>query len=307
MRLAPTAVLVLALALPLATQPLVAGPAHGAAPTCDGLKATIVGNAQANRIRGTDRRDVVVAGDGNDVIRGLGGNDVICGGLGADRIIGGPGNDRLFGDEDALTTDAYGRVRKRGDLLVGEGGDDLLNPGYDNRPTTPGAPVVPDTVSYASAPAPVVVSLSSTPTPVNADGADALVTGGDLRLVGSEHADTISGSFHQEWLHGRGGDDRLYGQGGDDVLIGDAGSVAGNDLLHGGPGTTRSPAATASTRSSAPPAATPSRPPRSPVSPSAVGAGPTRSPSRCRSSRASSPRGTTAPTGSASWPTPTRP
>lgn len=237
MRLVPTAVLVLGLAVPLSA-PVVTGAAsaQAAVPRCDGLKATIVGTAKGNVIRGTRRRDVIWAGDGNDVIRGLGGNDVICGGFGADRIVGGPGNDRLLGEEDAYTTDVYGRVVKRGDTLVGQGGDDYLSPGYDPRPTTPGAPVTPDTVSYASAPGPVVVSLTQNPAPVGADGSDALVTGGDLRLVGTDHADTVSGSFHHEWLYGRGGDDRLYGQGGDDVLVADAGTTAGNDLLSGGSG-----------------------------------------------------------------------
>ena len=234
MRLVPTAVLVLGLALPWHAVP--ASSAQAAPPQCEGLRATIVGNDRGTTIRGTDRRDVIVAGDGNDVIRGLGGNDVICGGFGADRIIGGPGDDRLRGEEDALLTDAFGRVLKRGDMLVGEAGDDWIDPGYDNRPTTPGAPVVPDGVSYAGAPGPVVVSLSNRPAPVAAHGSDVLVTGGDLRLVGSDHADVISGSFREEWIYARGGDDRVYGQGGDDVLVADTGALPGNDLLSGGSG-----------------------------------------------------------------------
>ena len=236
MRLVPTALLTLAVAVPLTAAPLTSASAQGAPPRCEGLKATIVGNAKANTITGTDRRDVIVAGDGNDRIRGLGGNDVICAGFGADRIIGGPGDDRLHGEEDGLSTDSFGRVLKRGDVLVGEGGDDYINPGYDNRATTAGAPVLPDAVSYATAPGPVVVSLSTVPTTVTADGADVLVSGGDLRLVGSDHADTISGSFRQEWIYARGGDDRVFGQGGDDVLVGDVGALPGNDVLHGGSG-----------------------------------------------------------------------
>ena len=232
MRLVPAALgLVLGLSLTA-----VVVPAEAAAPRCDGIKATIVGNARANTITGTPRRDVIVAGDGDDRVRGLGGNDVICGDLGSDRLVGGAGNDRIFGEEDAYGPDAFGRIAKRGDLLVGEGGDDHIDPGYDIRPTTPGATVTPDGVSYATAPAPVVVSLTVVPAPVNADGADVLVTGGPLRLVGSEHADTISGTFRQEWVYARGGDDRVYGQGGDYVLVGDAGTTPGNDLLSGGSG-----------------------------------------------------------------------
>ena len=81
-----------------------------------------------------------------------------------------------------------------------------------------------------------MVALSPVPTSVTADGADVLVTRGDLRLVGSDHADTISGTFRTEWIFARGGDDRVYGQGGDDVLAGDGGPVAGNDMLNGGSG-----------------------------------------------------------------------
>ena len=232
MRLVPPALgLVLALALPLT-----AVPAEAAAARCEGLRATIVGNAQANTITGTAGRDVISAGDGNDRVRGLGGNDVICGGFGSDRLVGGAGNDRLFGEEDAYGPDAFGRIAKRGDILVGEAGNDHIDPGYDIRPTTPGAVVALDGVSYATAPGPVVVSLTSNPASVGADGSDVLVTGGPLRLVGSEHADTMSGTFRQEWFYARGGDDRVYGQGGDDVLVGDAGAAAGNDLLSGGSG-----------------------------------------------------------------------
>ena len=231
-RLVPALLASVALAVPVSLVPA----ADAAVPRCFGLKATIVGNAKANKIVGTNKRDVIVAGDGNDVIRGRGGNDVICGGFGADTIMGGPGNDRLDGEEDAYRPDRFGRVFKKGDTLVGGAGDDYLDPGYDPRPTTPGAPVRPDTVSYASAPAGVTVALAQNPAPVAADGNDLLVTGGDLRFVGSAHADLISGSFHREWLLGRGGDDRLFGQGGADVLVGDSGDAPGNDMLNGGSG-----------------------------------------------------------------------
>ena len=54
--LVPAVVAAAGLAAPLA----VASTAH-AAPSCAGLKATIVGNDKANAITGTPRRDVVVA------------------------------------------------------------------------------------------------------------------------------------------------------------------------------------------------------------------------------------------------------
>src|SRR5687768_10635550 len=103
--LVPALVAAAGLTAPLAVVPA----AHAAAPSCGGLKATIVGNNKANAITGTAQRDVIVARGGNDTVRGLGGNDVICGGDGADTILGGDGNDRLYGEADLFKTDRFGR------------------------------------------------------------------------------------------------------------------------------------------------------------------------------------------------------
>ena len=93
--------------------PLEVAPSAHAAPTCGGLKATIVGNDKANTIVGTPRRDVVVARGGNDRIRGLGGNDVICGGDGADTIVGGDGDDRLYGEADGIQQLVHAPAHRR--------------------------------------------------------------------------------------------------------------------------------------------------------------------------------------------------
>ena len=63
---------------------------------CAGRVATIVGRPGADRLRGTRKADVIVAGPGNDVVNGGPGNDV---------AYGGPGNDTIFsrdGDRDTL-------------------------------------------------------------------------------------------------------------------------------------------------------------------------------------------------------------
>jgi uncharacterized delta-60 repeat protein len=84
------------------------GPARGAAAVarCAGRRATIVGTAGRDVLRGTRRADVIVALGGNDVVRAAQGNDIVCGGpgndtltggSGRDRLLGGPGNDRLTG------------------------------------------------------------------------------------------------------------------------------------------------------------------------------------------------------------------
>lgn len=100
-------------------------PKPGPTVKCGGLKATIVGDAKANRIKGTRKRDVIAGLGGNDTIRGLGGNDLICGGNGNDKLIGGPGRDKLIGGK--------GRDRLVGgpgkDRLVGGRGRDVCRPG----------------------------------------------------------------------------------------------------------------------------------------------------------------------------------
>ena len=106
-------------------------PGHGApralsaVPRCAGRKATIVGTAARDRLRGTPRADVIVALGGNDVIRGGRGNDLICAGAGNDRVRGDSHGDRLFGQS--------GKDRLNGgagsDRLQGGAGKDLLNGG----------------------------------------------------------------------------------------------------------------------------------------------------------------------------------
>jgi Ca2+-binding RTX toxin-like protein len=234
MRLVPTLVLAVGLAAPLALAPS----AQAAAPTCGGVKATIVGNDKANAITGTDRRDVIVARGGNDTVRGLGGNDLICAGDGADTVVGGPGNDRIWGESDAVKIDRFGRVVKKGDTISGGEGDDTIDLGYDPRPATDGTVVVLDAVSYANAAAPVVVDFRAGATvPVAAEGNDT-VTGfdGGIRLVGSAFNDTVKGTNSADAIYARGGDDTIFGRGGDDTVVADTAGAVGNDRLYGDAG-----------------------------------------------------------------------
>ena len=104
---------------------------NAAAPSCDGLAATVVGTSGDDVLNGTAGRDVVVALDGEDVVRGLGGADVLCGGGGADTMHGGDGNDLVLGGgaDDVLTGgDGADRVAGQGgaDRLRGDDGHDHL-------------------------------------------------------------------------------------------------------------------------------------------------------------------------------------
>ncbi len=232
--LVPALVAAAGLAAPLAVVPT----AQAAAVTCGGLKATIVGNNKANVLTGTARRDVVVARGGNDTIRGLGGNDVICAGDGADSVAGGDGDDRIFGETDSLRIDRFGRVLKKGDTITGGAGDDAIDLGYDPRAASDGTRVVLDGVSYALAPAPVVVDFRAAGTvPVAADGNDT-VTGfnGGVRVVGTALGDTIKGTNSADAIFVRGGDDTVFGRGGDDTIAADASGATGNDRLYGDAG-----------------------------------------------------------------------
>ncbi|MBA3349714.1 MAG: hypothetical protein H0T12_04070, partial [Actinobacteria bacterium] len=69
--------------------------AFAARPLCYGRRATIVGNAGDNVLRGTRRADVIVGAAGDDRILGLGGRDRICGGSGDDELAGGDRRDRI--------------------------------------------------------------------------------------------------------------------------------------------------------------------------------------------------------------------
>ena len=103
---------------------------------CGGLVPTIVGTDGDDRLRGTNRRDVIVGGAGDDVIIGRDGGDVICGGGGDDRIDGGNGADVLFG--------GFGDDRLAGgngpDILIGGPGTDVLDQGRGRGVARPGGP-----------------------------------------------------------------------------------------------------------------------------------------------------------------------
>ena len=66
-------------------------------PRCAGRRATIVGSARGETLRGTPRADVIVARGGNNRVRAGGGRDVVCGGAGRDALFGGAGRDVLAG------------------------------------------------------------------------------------------------------------------------------------------------------------------------------------------------------------------
>ncbi len=89
-------------------------------PSCNGVRATIIGTAGNDVLVGTQGVDVIWGGPGADRISGRGGHDIICGGTGADVILAGAGNDTVL-------------AGKGGDRVEGQDGADAINggPGRD--------------------------------------------------------------------------------------------------------------------------------------------------------------------------------
>lgn len=142
-------------------------------------------------------------------------DDILHGGAGRDQLAGGIGNDTLYGGA-------------QDDVLSGCAGADWLEGGLGF-----------DRASYAGSSLGVVVSLSQ------GRGFDGEAEGDQLvgieGLIGSAHADSLSGDDAANLLSGGAGQDRLLGEGGQDTLSGDAGDDflfggTGDDLLIGGAG-----------------------------------------------------------------------
>ena len=108
-------------------------------PSCHGIPATIVGTNGDDFLKGTKKRDVILARGGDDEIVALAGNDRICAGKGADVVRARAGDDLVYGAGGKDVIRGQGgndevRGQRRGDTLRGGNGDDLLvgGPGRDS-------------------------------------------------------------------------------------------------------------------------------------------------------------------------------
>ena len=230
---------------------LLADPA-AAAPSCHGIKATIVSNGPV--IVGTKGHDVIVAGPGKNKIYGEGGNDLVCAGAGEDTIYGGRGNDTMHGEggEDTVygergsdhlygdgDTDAlFGETGNdtldggggEGDRLSAGPGDDSLDGGagdFDTMVGGPGndkvdgGPGAHDIASYAGTGGGVTIDLQAQ----SVGGAEGEHLNGIEDAVGGSGDDTlIGGGGTPNRLDGGPGDDRLVSSGPGDEAFGGPGS-----------------------------------------------------------------------------------
>jgi len=199
-----------------------------------------------DKLIGTASNDTIDGLAGNDTITGLGGNDSLHGGIGADSIDAGVGNDQLFGDAG-------------NDTLLGSAGNDYLDGGADNDRLDGGAGadtliggigidtlIGGDHNDFYIVDSSLDAILEKTGTTAGLDSVQSSVdytlpanvenltlTGlTDLKGIGSDDRNVLTGNDGNNLLDGKNGNDTLNGGAGDDTLLGGGGV----DQLIGGDG-----------------------------------------------------------------------
>ena len=216
MRTPRIAVSLAVLGTPFAAYAVTVPVSAAAAVMCQGERATIVGTAGDNVLRGGPGRDVISGLAGQDRIFGLGGDDVLCGGDGADLLDGGAGDDRLDGGRGGVQLVEGTQVRA-GDEVIGGPGDDRLDSGANDGPEKVSSFGV-DVVSFGDAAHGVSVDLRSG-TAVGA-GRDRIVVR-PMWLVLSAGDDKVRGSRQPVGVSGGAGDDTIRTGPGDDEVAAD--------------------------------------------------------------------------------------
>ena len=232
-------------AIVLLVTALAAPEAHGAAESCRGAKATIVGTDKADVLEGTEKRDVIVGSGGADVIQSVGGDDVICGGPGRDSISSGAEGDTVYGDDGAdIVAGGDGEDRLNGgrgpDRIDGGNDSDYFKAGRDRGNDTysdsggDGDVLDYDSRSYVG----LRVDLTAGEAEGGVTGTDTLPSCTFETLIGGRGRDTLIGDgcdneiqAIRPYSYGRS-DNIIEGRGGDDVLT----SASGNDTVSGGTG-----------------------------------------------------------------------
>jgi len=168
---------------------------------------TLIGDASANVLEGSDGNDTLIGDDGNDTLIGGLGDDTLSSGNADDVLIGGVGADTLDGGAGIDTADYSGSSDR---VLVN------LNANATN---------------YGDA---LGDSLSNIENVIGSDFDDILTgtAAGQNTLLGGLGSDTLRGLGGEDVLGGGEGNDTLEGGGADDVLIGGAGA----DVIDGATG-----------------------------------------------------------------------
>ena len=237
---------------------------------------TLRGEGGNDRLEGGEDDDILNGGTGADILNGGDGEDTLDGGTGADILNGGDGEDTLDGGAGAEDTASYAgsdaavtiTLGADGVETTGSGGhaagdtltniENLIGSNHADRLTgnnlantlrgggeadTLNGGDGADTLSYEGSDAAVTITLG-------ADGVETTGSGGHAagdkienieNLIGSDHADRLTGNNLANVLRGALGGDTLDGGDGADVLEGGAGDDtliggAQGDTLDGGEG-----------------------------------------------------------------------
>lgn len=205
-------------------------PAQAPVPTCAGKRATIVDPSKGNdRIVGTRKRDVIVAGrgKGRDVVLGLDGNDLVCGDV-RTRVVGGRGDDTVYfagradGGRGADRFHGVGTARggKGGDVYWAPMGTGSFDGGADHDAAVFYEGYVPGTTAgvYVN----LATGLASAEAEVGSLRMRTTLAGVE-EVRGTPDDDLILGDAVGNVLRGGAGSDVLNGRGGPDTVVGGRG------------------------------------------------------------------------------------
>ncbi len=200
----------------------------------------LIGNADANYLRGMGGDDTLTGGAGNDTLRGEAGFDTaVLNVARADatvtttssgyQIVSAEGTDQLVGMEAVQFSDGTYAV---GDLLA-------------SNPTVPGDTVVGtegDDTLVGTGGDDVIAGGGGSDSLSGGDGNDNISgSDGDDSIDGGTGNDNVGGGLGNDILTGSSGNDTIGGGMGDDLVLGNEGDDvlaggAGNDTLFGGAG-----------------------------------------------------------------------
>jgi Ca2+-binding RTX toxin-like protein len=178
----------------------------------------IFGTEGDDKIKGTNKNDLIIAFEGNDKVKASNGDDCIIGGPGDDKLDGSNGKDVIFGNEGDDVLDGS----NGGDILIGGEGNDKLK-GTNGKDYLDGGPGN-DKVDASNGDDEIF----------GGEGDDEIkASNGDDFIIAGPGNDKVDAGNGNDYVEGNEGDDELRGRNGNDTLLGGA----DNDIARGDSGT----------------------------------------------------------------------